>query len=142
MRVGRLSSIFQADKTKRHVALRSWGSPFFNHLMGSKVRLGIQAVGQIRQGAIVVTVGLNVLMVVNGIPVLTPAGLQLDRHKPVSLAAQPKVTVTIQSFVRQTLLFMQWECQAPGEHKQVSTNLTILLTLTQNTACTAIYASQ
>jgi len=100
----------------------------------AKAQLDVQAVGQIHQGPIVITVEINVPVLVNGIPMTTPVSLQLDLNKPVILIAPQQVTVTILGLGQRTLSFKQWECDG-----QISSSTAITFTLTKDTTCRAVY---
>jgi len=100
-----------------------------------KAKLGVNAVGQIKQGPITINVGISVPVLVNGIPMITPVSLQLDKNKPVLLTAQQVVKVTLPPpFGQRTFVFQRWQCDG-----QTSTSTTIIFTLSKDTTCTAVY---
>lgn len=107
-----------------------------------KAKLDVKAVGQIRQGPIAITFEINIPVLINGVPMTTPASLQLDKNKPVWLTAQQLVTVYIPVFGQRPLVFKQWECQAQGEPKQVFSSPTTIFTLSKDTTCTVVYVEE
>jgi len=100
-----------------------------------KARLNVNAVGQVRQGPIVISAGLNIQVQVNGNSMTTPISLQLDKNRSVSLTAPQKVTVTIAGVGQRTLVFKHWECDS-----RTFSTLNIVFTLSKDTVCTAMYA--
>jgi len=100
-----------------------------------KVKLDVKALGQIKQGPITINVGISVPVLVNGIPMITPVSLQLDKNKPVLLTAQQVVKVTLPPpFGQRTFVFQRWQCDG-----QTSTSTTIIFTLSTDITCTAVY---
>jgi len=108
----------------------------------AQAKLDVKAMGYIKQGPFTVGFEISVPVLVNGSPKSTPVSLQFDKGKVVSLTAQQKVTVIIFGIGQRTLFFRQWECQSQGKPKQVFMTLTIMLTLNEDTVCTAVYTEE
>jgi hypothetical protein len=98
-----------------------------------KIKLSVSAIALVRQGIFVISVPLNVLVQVNGAPLITPASVQLDKNKPVLLiATQTRITLSGKRYKLD-----RWECDG-----KVFIASTILFTLTKDTACTAVYVEE
>jgi len=103
-----------------------------------QAKLDVKAVAEI-SWPIPTRIEISVLVLVNGIPMSTPASQLFPINGLVSLTALQQ-EVNVPPFG--TFYFKQWECESPARGREVFRTPTIMFTLGEDTVCTVVYEKE
>jgi len=103
-----------------------------------QAKLDVKAVVEI-SWPIPTRIEISVLVLVNGIPMSTPASQLFPINGLVSLTALQQ-EVNVPPFG--TFYFKQWECESPARGREVFRTPTIMFTLGEDTVCTVVYKKE